>query len=231
MASVGGRKPFLTWAAALLLFLVLASPALASPAPAKDCLAGGQQALNQRDFKQAAKLFAACAQAQPRQASAHFWLGMAHFLAHEPQKAVPAFSRCLELDPGHVQATAMLGKLYSFDREKLKQAHELLSKALAQRPDLEDARFDLARVLALQGQYDRSFQEFNHLFQGELRFALYHTELGKILLALGLKPQARQEFERALKLQPDFEPAQRQLKELDQPAAAAPAAPPAAPAK
>ncbi|MBI5523006.1 MAG: tetratricopeptide repeat protein [Desulfarculus sp.] len=215
----------LTFLLALVMAVSLFGCDKKEPAPAQDCLASGQQALNQRDFKQAAKLFAACAEAQPRQASAHFWLGMAHFLAHEPQKAVPAFSRCLELDPGHVQAMAMLGKLYSFDRDKLKQAHELLSKALAQRSDLEDARFDLARVLALQGQYDRSFQEFNHLFQGELRFALYHTELGKILLALGLKPQARQEFERALKLQPDFEPAQRQLKEMDQPAA------PAAPAK
>lgn len=230
MANLGAGMRAITWAAALLLCLGLAGAAQAGPAPAGDCLAGGQQALNQRDFKQAAKLFAACAQAQPRQASAHYWLGMAHFLAHEPQKAIPAFSRCLELEPGHVQAMAMLGKLYSFDRDKLKQAHELLGKVVAQRPDLEDARFDLARVFALQGQYDRSFQEFNNLFQGELRFALYHTELGKILLALGLKPQARQEFERALRLQPDFEPAQRQLKELDQPGAA-PAAPSAPPAK
>jgi tetratricopeptide (TPR) repeat protein len=193
---------------------MLAVPAWAGPEPV-DCLKGGQEALGRRDFDQAGRLFADCVQAHPRRAEAHYWLGMAHFLAHEPQKAMPAFARCLELDNKHPQAMAMLGKLYSFDRQKLDQARQLLEKALTLRPDLEDARFDLARVMALQGQYDQSFQEFNRLFQGEMRFALYHTELGKILLSLGLIPQARQEFEHALKLHPGFEPAARELRELD----------------
>ncbi len=201
-------------AAALLVALAMAAPAWGAPDSA-DCLKGGQEALGRRDFSQAAQLFTACAKAHPRRADVHYWLGMAHFLAHEPPQAMAAFARCLELDPKHPQALAMLGKLYSFDRQKLVQAHQLLDKALALRPDLEDARFDLARVYALQGQYDKSFQEFDHLFQGELRFALYHTELGKILLAMGLIPQARQEFERALTLHPGFEPAARELRALD----------------
>lgn len=202
------------WLAGALLAVLMTTPAVAGQDGAA-CLQGGQEALGRRDFSQAAQLFQACAQAHPRRAEAHYWLGMAHFLAHEPQKAIPAFARCLELDPKHPQALAMQGKLYSFDRQKLDQAHRLLDQALALRPDLEDARFDLARVLALEGQYDQSFQEFNHLFQNELRFALYHTELGKILLAMGLIPQARQEFERALVLHPGFEPAHRELRALD----------------
>ncbi|CAO0819599.1 hypothetical protein DFAR_1030001 [Desulfarculales bacterium] len=44
---------------------------------------------------------------------------MAHFLAHGSQKVMPTFARCLELDPKHPQTLAMLGKLYSFDRQKL----------------------------------------------------------------------------------------------------------------
>ncbi|CAO0819600.1 hypothetical protein DFAR_1030002 [Desulfarculales bacterium] len=63
-----------------------------------------------------------------------------------------------------------------------------MDKTLGLRPDLEDVHFDLARVYAPQGHFGKSFQEFNNLFQSELRFALYHIELGKMPLVMGLIP-------------------------------------------
>lgn len=214
------------WAKALALIILLggllAAPqtqALAQAGKAEapaSCLGPGQQALAQRDFPKAIEVFSACAKQQPKQAQVYYWLGMAHFLAHQPAPAVEAFSQCLKLDPQNPAALGMLGKLYSFDKDKLAEAEELLGKALKVRPDWEDARLDLARVYALTGRYDQSFKEFNLLFRGEVRFALYHTELGKILLAMGLTKEAGQEFKRALALQPGFTPAQDQLKALEE---------------
>ncbi len=222
-----------TLAAFLALSLALAwglpSPARAqsaktagkAPAEAKHeeppaCLTQGQQVLNQREFTKAAELFAACAKANPKSAPAWYWLGMAHFLAHQALPAREALERCLALDPNYLAAASILGKLYSFDKAKLAQAEDLLQKVLSQRPDYEDARFDLARVYAITGRYDQSFREFNVIFKSEVRYALYHTELGKIFKSMGLEKEARQEFNRALALQPDFTPAKDQLKALDE---------------
>jgi tetratricopeptide (TPR) repeat protein len=201
-----------------------------APAPAAEsapsCLEAGHQALNQRDFPRAAKLFADCAKANPKSPVPAYWEGMAHFLAHQALPAREAMERCLAKFPGYLPAMAILGKLYSFDKEKLAQAEDLLGKVITVRPDYEDARFDLARVYAMTGRFDQSFREFNTIFKSEVRFALYHTELGKILTAMGMTKEARQEFNRALALQPDFTPAQDQLKALDQKPEAKPEAKP-----
>jgi tetratricopeptide (TPR) repeat protein len=202
-----------------------AAPADSAPA----CLEAGHQALGQRDFPGAAKLFAECAKANPKNPVPAYWEGMAHFLAHQAIPAREALEKCLAKFPGYLPAMAILGKLYSFDKDKLGQAEELLSRVVAVRPDHEDARFDLARVYALTGRYDQSFREFNVIFKSEVRFALYHTELGKILASMGLTKEARQELNRALALQPDFTPAKDQLKALEEkPAAAQPEAKPEA---
>lgn len=225
----GHRPPAPRRGAWLLLALaglaLWAAPVWAAQSPPAEapCLAAGRQALLKHDLGQAQRLFEACAQTHPKDGMAAYWLGLAQFVAHEPEKAIASLKRSQQLIPDFPPTLALLGKLYSFDREHVEEARKLLDRALELRPDLEDARFDRARVMAIQGQFDQSFQEFNHLFQSEVRFALYHNELGKILASLGLIPQARQEFERALALSPGFEPALRELKNLENQQGASPA--------
>ncbi len=183
---------------------------------AADCLQAGQQAMSRREFRQAAQAFAQCARRFPSDSHAHFWQGMAHFLDQQAQPAGEAFRQVLALEPGHVGALAMLGKLYSFEKPRLAEAEQLLLRALRLRPDLEEARFDLARVYALTGRHNRSLEEFQLLFRGEPRFALYHVELGRILASQGQMEAARREMERALALFPGYAPALEQLKALEQ---------------
>ncbi len=178
------------------------------------CLAPGRKALARRDFAKAREVFKACARQHPENLLPLHLLGMAQYVAGERQKALATFKDLVRRAPRNPHALAMLGKLYSFDRRKLNLAQELLGRALALRPALREARFDLARVHALKGDFQRSLAEFAVLLRGERRFALYRTELGKVLMAMGRKKAARAQFKRALVLLPGFPPARRYLKAL-----------------
>jgi len=179
-----------------------------------ECLSSGQESLLKGDLKSAEKVLSECAARDPKVAPARYWLGMVYFLKHDGDKAISEFKEVLRLEPDNFLAMGMLGKLYSFDQSKLSLARELLEKAVSMAADNDDARFDLGRVYAQQGHFDKALKEFDILFQSEIRFALYHTEFAKILMAAGQKEQARKNLERALAFAPDFEPAKQMLKEL-----------------
>lgn len=179
-----------------------------------ECLATGQQALEKGDLESAQKALSGCVSLDPKFGPARYWLGMVYFLKHDAAKATGEFKEVLRLEPENYLAMGMLGKLYSFDQSKLSLAQELLEKAISVAPDNDDARFDLGRVYAQQGQLDKAMKEFETIFQSEIRFALYHTEFAKILSAAGRKAEAKKHLDRAIAVAPDFEPAKQALKEL-----------------
>ncbi len=180
-----------------------------------ECLAAGHQALETRDLKEAARSFSSCVEKHPNTAITRYWLGMAYFFGHENEKAIAEFKEVTRLEPENAYAAAMLGRIYSFDQNKLGIAKELLERALAINSELEDARFDLARVCAQQGELEKAFKEFGIIFSGEARYALFHTELAKILITAGDTKEAHNQLQRALALAPDFEPAKRLLENLE----------------
>lgn len=179
-----------------------------------DCLAAGQKILENGDLKGATKIFDECVKKYPTSSVTRYWLGMAFFFAHDTDKAIAEFKEVVRLDPENPLGVAMLGRMYSFDASKLGLSKELLERALTIKPDMEDARFDLARVYAQQGEFEKSFKEFGFILEGETRFALYRTELAKVLISVGQKAEAKKNLERALTYDPEFEPAKKLLNEL-----------------
>jgi tetratricopeptide (TPR) repeat protein len=180
-----------------------------------ECLAVGHQALEKHDLKEAARAFSSCVQKYPNVAITHYWLGMGHFFDSENQKALEEFGEVLRLEPENAYAAAMLGRIHSLDQNQLPMAREQLEKALSINSELEDARFDLARVYAQQGHLVQAFREFGIIFSGEAKYGLYHTELAKILMEAGRNQDAEKELKRALALTPDFEPAKQLLENLE----------------
>ena len=183
-------------------------------AEAFNCVASGQKILESGDLKGATKALEECVKKYPSSSVTRYWLGMAMFFAHETDRAIAEFKEVVRMDPDNPLGVAMLGRMYSFDASKLGLARELLERALAVKPDMEDARFDLARVYAQQSDYEKSFKEFGLLLEGEVRFALYRTELAKVLVSVGQKAEAKKNVERALMYDPEFEPAKKLLNEL-----------------
>jgi tetratricopeptide (TPR) repeat protein len=210
----------------VILFIIVVSPVCGEemenqhttgkkdPAVA-DCLAPGHKAASQGYFDEAIKIFTVCAEKHPNSAEPYFFLGMAYFRKKDVPKATAAYKKATELDPSNIEASAMLGRLYSMDKQKLVYARQLLEHALSAAPNKDDVRFDLARVYGMLGQRDKSVNEFKRLFAGEPKYGVYHTEFAKILISAGEKKAARNHLLRAVALAPDFEPARKLLQQLD----------------
>ncbi|MFH0824015.1 MAG: tetratricopeptide repeat protein [Pseudomonadota bacterium] len=194
-------------------------PALPQPAPSDtkqlDCVRHGREAMATKDFAGAVRLLLDCVKQDPNSVPAHYWLGMAYFLNRDKEKSTEHFKEAVRLDPTSPHGVAMLGRLYSLDETKLSLAEELLKRVAGITPlDVEGARADLARVYAQKGELDKALQLLVPLLDGQFRFALYHTEVGKILQAMGHTDDARKHFERALLIAPDMEPAKAALERM-----------------
>ncbi len=147
---------------------------------------------------------------------AYFWLGRVYFYRKDKEQAEKSFKKVLELDPENYHAMAWLGKLYSFDKDKLAQAQSYLQKALEESPENLEAHFDLARLYAMQGERDKALREFGFLFGKERDFFIYHFELGRMLEAWNEKDKAMEQYKRALVLSPNFKPAEEAIKLLEE---------------
>jgi len=195
---------------------VPSQPPLAKSKPEiSSCLAPGQKAAEEGKLEEAIKIFSGCVEKFPDSAEASFLLGMASFLSKDLEKAAGQIRKVLQLEPNSVQAQAMLGKIYSVDRQKLGAARELLERVLSVAPYKDDVRFDLARVYAQQGEEKKCLNEFRILFNDEPKYALYHAEFARILVAAGKKAVAISHLTKALTLDPEFAPAKKMLDSLE----------------
>ncbi len=123
---------------------------------AAPCLEKAKQALQEKQLDKALAQFKACVEQHPESTSARFGLGMAYFMAKDSKAAMNEFLEVRKLDPENIDAQAMLARLYSFDKDKLDLAQELLERCLKVRPDSTDLRFDLAaRVRAKRGNSEK----------------------------------------------------------------------------
>jgi tetratricopeptide (TPR) repeat protein len=174
-----------------------------------------QKFLAEKKMDEALKEFQEAVRLSPDSPLATFWLGKAHLYKKDRDQAEKYFKKVLEMDPQNYHAMAMLGRLYSLDRDKLDQAEDYLKKALDFSPENLEAHFDLARVYARKGERNKAMQQFRFLFVKESEFFIYHFELGRILEAWGEKEQALKQYRRAHLLNPKFEPASQAIQRLE----------------
>lgn len=171
--------------------------------------------LAEQKMDEALKEFQETVRLSPDSPLAAFWLGKAFLFRKDRDQAEKHFKKVLEMDPQNYHAMALLGRLYSMDRDKLDQAEAFLKQALDYSPENLDAHFDLARIYARKGERDKAAQEFRFLFNLEAEFFIYHFELGRILEAWGNKDGALREYQRALLLNPKFDLASQAIKRLE----------------
>lgn len=171
--------------------------------------------LAEQKLDEALKEFQETTRLSPDSALAVFWQGKTHLYRKERDQAETAFKKVLDKDPQNYHALAMLGRLYSLDRDKLDRAEAYLRQALDYSPDNLEAHFDLGRVYARKGERDKALQQFRYLFARESEFFIYHFELGRMLEAWGSKDAALREYRRAHLLNPGFDQATQAIKRLE----------------
>ncbi|HEU4752012.1 MAG TPA: zinc ribbon domain-containing protein [Armatimonadota bacterium] len=112
-----------------------------SPPPAADAERLNQQAVQafeREDFREAARLFAQAAEADPRNASYRTNLGVALAEAGDEAGALEAYRDAVRLNPGELSAYLNMGYLYN-QQERQTEAREMWEKVVALAPDSEEA--------------------------------------------------------------------------------------------
>lgn len=174
----------------------------------------GQEFLKQKQLEKALKEFKQVAKLSPESPIGYYWVGKCLFYKKQPKKAIDQFKKILGIDPKNYHALAEIGKILSFDKDRLDDATVYLRKALAINMDYMDAHFHLGRIHARKGEMSQALAEFSFIFRSEAQYAAYHYELGRIFQSMKATDRARNEFKRALQLNPKMSRAKAALKEL-----------------
>jgi len=144
---------------------------------------------------------------------------MAATLAHaqnNPTEAKKRYSELLALEPRAVIAANNLAWIYADERQNLDTALDLAGRATEQLPDYADAWDTLGWVYYQKQLPLLAIQPFERAVTRDPNNATFHYHLALAFIGGGDRAKARESLERALKLQPDFKEAQKEMRALNQ---------------
>lgn len=153
-------------------------------------------------------------QIAPDAPAGHLWLGKTYLLEKKYSESETELKKVLALSPKNYAAMILLGRLCSYDPQRLNQAEDYLKQVLKLSPDSIEAHFDLGRVYALKGERQKAIEAFNFIFFKEREFHLYHFEVGRILEGWGEKAEALRQYRQALLFQANFPEAKNAVQRL-----------------
>jgi tetratricopeptide (TPR) repeat protein len=140
----------------------------------------------------------------------HYNLGNELYGVGRTAEAIAEYRIATRLDPGNAFATHNLGAVMAGQGD-LEAAVAQYRKALVINPNYVQAHFNLARSMHEFGDAAGAIQHFDIGLRIEPRHASVHNELGELHLAREEWSKARDCFEAALRMQPDFGEAQKNL--------------------
>ncbi len=175
----------------------------------------------EKDQAKLEELYRKAVEADPRSYEAQMTL--AFFYGSDAQKKYDLAEKhtreALKLDPGRAGAYAGLAQLYAH-QQRWQELDAILAQGERNVPDNMNPYYQAGRILLTDGndlpRAERYFRKYltqepegntPHLFAA-------HWRLGQALEKQGRKPEAIAEMETAVKLEPNFEPAKKDLKRL-----------------
>ena len=181
----------------------------------------GDRLLTRGDAAGAIPYFEAACKANPASAVAATELGVALFTAGKLEDAEDRFKTALVLDAGYTDARFDLASVEAA-RGEWDSAVTGFQRVLAVRPDdtktrdhLGEALYLWADELAKNGRTELALERYRASLEFRAPDAEFHTKMALMLARLGKFPEAKAELESALKLKPDFAPAQKMLQDVE----------------
>jgi protein O-mannosyl-transferase len=156
-------------------------------------------------------------QINPDFTQAHSNLGTALLLKGHVDEAIAHYQKALEIDPDFAEARYSLGNAL-LAKGRYSESIANYEAALRIRPDYFEAHYNLGRVLATIGKTEEALNEFNEALRVNGNSAKVHCALGTLMGRMGHPEEAIAHLAEALRLDPDYEYAKQQLRELGVPA-------------
>jgi Tfp pilus assembly protein PilF len=144
----------------------------------------------------------------PRNFEAHLHMGAIRLARLDPSGAAEDLELAAREQPTNPEARNMLGSaMLALGRTT--EAIAQFRAALKLRPGYQNARFNLARALIKAGKIEEATDLYREVVAAFPKDAQAHTGLGELLLRQGKYEEALKEFDLALAIDPEFEPAKK----------------------
>ncbi len=170
----------------------------------------GELLFRQKQYAEAIEAYQAFLSVGRRNAVIYRRLGNAYFAQHEATRALDAYKRGLQLDGGDYQLHLDLGLAYAALQDYANATKTLL-RALEVKPDDPLAFENLGVVYLLVGNFPAATASLRRAQMLQNSDPVLNYNLGLSLMFEQATDQAREQFERALQLKPDFVAAAYQL--------------------
>jgi tetratricopeptide (TPR) repeat protein len=167
-------------------------------------------AYRRRDYDEAIAHLQRTIELKPDHPEAHYTLGLTHLALGRPAEAIADLERAVAIDPRHVGAHFNLAGAYARSgrlREAAKEQAiyaELSGRSKAQ--EERNSRIAASSVKALQRVLDKNYPEalveYRRLAEQFPDHAPFYSEIGRLNLRLGQRPEAMQALRRAIEIDP-----------------------------
>jgi tetratricopeptide (TPR) repeat protein len=170
----------------------------------------GDLLFRQKQYAEAVEAYQAFLSVGRRNAVIYRRLGNAYFAQHDATRALDAYKRGIQLDGRDYQLHLDLGLAYTALRDYANATKTLL-RALEVKPDDPLAFANLGVVYLLQGNFPAATASLRRAQLLQSSDPVLNYNLGLSLMFEQAIDQAREQFEHALQLKPDFAAAAYQL--------------------
>ena len=163
----------------------------------------GDDAGAAHEFKRATEL-------DPKNAQAHFEMGLCDVRLKQRDDAIREFKTTLAFEPWYTRADEALANLYLQDKD-LPQGREHLNHLLTIDPDNYTAHFNLGILAAMQQDWNEAQHQLLAAVHTDPASAEAHNTLGGVYFERGELDEARDQFKAAIRLQNKFAEAHYRL--------------------
>jgi tetratricopeptide (TPR) repeat protein len=163
----------------------------------------------QRQYDTALAVLRNASDRSPHDPNILFALGSAYEQSGDFDRAVATFERLLRIDPENASALNYLGYMLADKGIRLDESLGMIRKALEQEPDNGAYLDSYGWVLYRLGRLEEAEAQLKSAVEKMSPDPIVHEHLGDVYRAMGDSAKARQEWQEALKLDPD----NRSLKE------------------
>lgn len=161
--------------------------------------ARAESTFNGGNYAEATQMFTAYTESHPDNAWGYYMLGISAWKNGEPDRALTAFDRSIELDPNHRKTLYNSGRVL-LEMGRPQQALERFEKALSQEPESSEGLRLLGRTRYILGQVDEAIEAYHRALAIDDRDVWTMNNLGLIYIDQNQPTAALPPLARAVQL-------------------------------